>query len=100
MRWPVERKSVPAQPRRDRILINAAGFLRSLGVGLVGVVLGVYLFRVGFSSLSIGLVVAAGLAGTVLATLLASLFADRFGRRRSLVLLAFLSSGGGIALSL
>jgi MFS family permease len=91
---------VSSQHRRDRILINAAGFLRSLGVGLVGVVLGVYLFRVGFSSLSIGLVVAAGLAGTALATLLASLFADRFGRRRSLVLLAFLSSGGGIALSL
>jgi MFS family permease len=92
-------KSVPAQPRRDRVLINAAGFLRSLGVGLVGVVLGIYLFRVGFSSVSIGLVVAAGLAGTALATLLVSLFADRFGRRQALILLAILSAGGGIALA-
>src|SRR5690349_19217612 len=96
---PLEGKSVPAQPRRDRILINAAGFLRSLGVGLVGVVLGIYLFRIGFSSVSIGLVVAAGLAGTALATLLVSLFADRFGRRQALILLAILSAGGGIALA-
>ncbi|HEX2599235.1 MAG TPA: MFS transporter, partial [Terriglobales bacterium] len=96
---PLEGKSVPAQPRRDRILINAAGFLRSLGVGLVGVVLGIYLFRVGFSSVSIGLVVAAGLAGTALATLLVSLFADRFGRRQALILLAILSAVGGIALA-
>jgi MFS family permease len=96
---PLEGKSVPAQPRRDRILINAAGFLRSLGVGLVGVVLGIYLYRVGFSSVSIGLVVAAGLAGTALATLLVSLFADRFGRRQALILLAMLSAGGGIALA-
>jgi len=96
---PLEGKSVPAQPRRDRILINAAGFLRSLGVGLVGVVLGIYLFRIGFSSVSIGLVVAAGLAGTALATLLVSLFADRFGRRQALILLAMLSAGGGIALA-
>lgn len=88
-----------SQPRRDRILINAAGFLRSLGVGLIGVVLGVYLYRVGFSSLAIGLVVAAGLAGTAFATLLVSLFADRFGRRHSLIVLALLSAGGGIALA-
>src|SRR6185437_13568679 len=56
-------------------------------------------FRVGFSSVSIGLVVAAGLAGTALATLLVSLFADRFGRRQALILLAMLSAGGGIALA-
>ena len=96
---PLEGKSVPAQPRRDRMLINAAGCLRSLGMGLVGVVLGIYLYRVGFSSVSIGLVVAAGLAGTALATLLVSLFADRFGRRQALILLAILSAGGGIALA-
>jgi MFS family permease len=88
-----------AHAGRDRILINAVGFLRSVGVGLIGVILGIYLFRVGFSSLAIGLVLAAGLAGTALATLLASLFADRFGRRRSLLLLSILSAGGGIALA-
>ena len=48
---------------RDLILINTAGFLRSLGVGLLGVVLGIYLFRAGLSSFMIGMVIGAGWAG-------------------------------------
>lgn len=53
-----------SRPHRDLVLINAAGFLRSLGVGLIGVALGIYLFRVGLSSFMIGLVIATGLAGS------------------------------------
>jgi predicted MFS family arabinose efflux permease len=85
---------------RDLILINAAGFLRSLGVGLIGVVLGIYLFRVGLSSFPIGLVVAAGLAGSALATIIVSFAADRLGRRRSLLVLSLLTAIGGLALAL
>jgi hypothetical protein len=53
---------------KDLVLINVAAFLRSLLVGLTGVVLGIYLFRVGLSSLNIGLVLGAGLAGAAAAT--------------------------------
>src|SRR5258708_35849931 len=87
-------------PQRDLVLINAAGFLRSRGVGLMGVVLGIYLFRVGLSSFTIGLVIAAGLAGSTLATILVSLVADRLGRRRSLLVLSLLTGIGGLALAL
>ncbi len=86
-------------PHRDLALINAAGFLRSFGVGLMGVVLGIYLFRLGLSSWAIGFVVAAGLAGSALATAIASFAADRVGRKRFLVLLSLLSAVGGIALA-
>ncbi len=65
------------RPHRDLALINAAGFLRSLDVGLTGVVLGIYLFRLGLSSLAIGLAIAAGLAGSALATVCVSFAADR-----------------------
>ena len=41
---------------RGLVLINAAGFLRSLGVGLLGVVLAVYLARIGISTAAIGIV--------------------------------------------
>ena len=85
---------------KDLLLINLAGFLRSLGVGLTGVVLGVYLFRVGLSSSGIGLVIGTGLAGTAAATLVASLRADRFGRRRTLVILSLLGTIGGLGLAL
>jgi MFS family permease len=91
---------MPPPPNRDRALLNTAGFVRSFGIGFLGVVLGIYLFRIGFSSLSIGLVVGAGLAGSALATLAVSLFADRHGRRRALFLLALLSASGGLALAL
>jgi hypothetical protein len=55
---------------RDRVIINTAGFLRSFGVGLMGVVLGIYLSRFGYSAFQIGAVVASGLAGSALATTL------------------------------
>jgi hypothetical protein len=47
----------------------------------MGVVLGIYLFRLGLSSLEIGFVIEAGLAGSALATVVMSLAADLLGRR-------------------
>ncbi len=85
---------------RDLFLIYAAAFLRALSVGLTGVVLGLYLARAGFSATAIGMVVAAGLAGSALATLLAGFRADRLGRRRSLVGLSLLAAAGGLVLPL
>lgn len=87
-------------PPRDLALINLAGFLRSLGMGFMGVVLGIYLFRAGFSSLRIGLVIAAGLTGSAMATIIVSFSADRLGRRRCLVILSLLGTLSGMALAL
>ena len=84
---------------RDLLLINAAAFLRSFTFGLTGVVLGIYLFRVGFSSFSIGMVVAAGLVGSALATVGVTTQADRVGRRRTLVVLSLLGATGVLALA-
>ena len=74
-----------SRSHRDLILINTAGFLRSLGVGLLGVVLGIYLFRTGLSSFMIGMVIGAGLVGSAVATVVVSFAADRLGRRHSLL---------------
>jgi MFS family permease len=70
-----------------------------MGVGMTGVALGIYLFRAGFSSFMIGLVIGAGLVGSALATIAVSIAADRFGRRRSLLVLSALSGLGGVALA-
>jgi MFS family permease len=86
--------------KRDLMLINTAGFVRSLGVGLLGVLLGIYLFRLGLSSLAIGLVIATGLAGAALATIVVSFAGDRVGRKHSLVFLSLLNATGGVALAL
>lgn len=89
-----------SHPRRDLALINAAGFLRSFGTGLMGVVLGIYLFRLGLSSTGIGLIIAMGLAGAASATVLMTIVADRIGRKWFLVFLSMLSAVGGVALAL
>ena len=86
--------------RRDLPLIYAAAFLRSAGVGMMGVLLGVYLARAGLSPSSIGVVIAAGLIGTTAATALMSWQGDRLGRRRILAALAILTALGGMALAL
>lgn len=89
-----------SHPKRDLAVINTAGFLRSFGTGLMGVVLGIYLFRSGLSSTAIGLIIAMGLAGSASATVLMTIAADRIGRKWFLVVLSMLSSVGAIALVL
>src|SRR5215467_7968724 len=85
---------------KDLLVIKIAAFFRSVSVGFTGVVVGVYLFRNGFSSLNIGLVIGTGLAGAAIATLVVSLRADLLGRRLTLFLLAMLGSIAGIALAI
>ncbi len=80
--------------------VYLSAFLRSLGVGMVAVVLGIYLSRAGFSATRIGLVISAGLAGVAVSTLLTSMLAEHFGRRRTLILLCSLSAIGGLGLAL
>lgn len=79
---------------RDTALICAAAFLRSLTVGVVGVVLAIYLARARFTALTIGLVIGSGLTGSALATLLVARYGDTFGRRRSLAALTALTAVG------
>jgi len=90
--------TVPAS--RDLLVINTAAFLRSFTFGLTGVVLGIYLFRVGLSSFNIGVIVAAGLLGSALATIGVTAKADRAGRRRALVMLSIMGAIGALALVL
>ena len=83
---------------RDITLIYIAAWLRSFGIGFLGVVLGVFLYRQGFNSTAIGLVVAAGLAGAAAATMFVTLKADRIGRRKTLFALSLLTAAGVVPL--
>jgi MFS family permease len=84
--------------RRDLFLIYGAALLRSTATGMISVLLGVYLARQGASATQIGLVIAVGLVGTAIATVLLSWRGDQLGRRRTLMLFALLSSLAGFAL--
>ncbi len=80
--------------------IYVAAILRSVGVGLTGVLLGVYLSRSGFSATFIGEVIAAGLAGAAVGAVVVSFAADLLGRRNTLVALSLFAAGGGVGFAL
>lgn len=84
---------------RELLLIYVAAFVRSFGIGLLGVVLGVYLFRAGYDSTHIGFLLAAGLTGGTIATALVGIRGDILGRRRVLAWLAILGCVGGVGLA-
>jgi MFS family permease len=60
----------------------------------------VYLAKRGFPEVEIGIVLTSGLAGVLAGTIYGTFFADRVGRRRSLVVLAALAALGGAAFAL
>jgi MFS family permease len=84
----------------DRHILYAAALLRALATGMAGVLIGLYLARLGFDAAAIGMVISAGLAGATAAVLLATFTADRIGRRRMLLGLTVLGAAGGAAAAL
>ena len=84
----------------DERRILAAAFLRAIGVGALGVLFALYLSMGGLHVGQIGFLVACGLAGSAAGTFFVSFFADRLGRKKTLLLLSGLSALGGLGLAL
>jgi MFS family permease len=88
-----------AQPA-DRRWLCIAVLARSLATGMMGVLLGIYLASLDLDANAIGAVIGLGLAGAAFSTLLVTFFSDRFGRRRTLLVLTTLSVFGALLLAL
>jgi MFS family permease len=84
---------------RDRSWLYFAVFVRSLATGMIGVLLGIYLSQLELGADAIGAIVGVGLGGAALATLLATLYADRAGHRRTLLLISAASFAGATLLT-
>jgi MFS family permease len=80
---------------KDGKLVLAARVIRTFAYGFLSIVLAIYLKLIGFNDILIGLVLAATLVNSVIFTLIASLYADRIGRRKILVIYAILMSIAG-----
>lgn len=94
---PLHAASAAPAAASPRAILYGTAFLRAVSTSLVGVLLAVYLARLGLSPRVIGPIITAGLAGAVCAALAATFLADRVGRRRSLLALAALSALGLVA---
>jgi len=73
--------------------------MRAAAVSLVGVIVAIHLSSRGLSASGIGLIIGVGIASSAAGTVMTALRADRWGRRRTLVLLSLLTGAGYAALA-
>jgi MFS family permease len=81
---------------RDGKLLLTARLLRTFAYGFLSIVLAIYLKLLGVDDILIGLLLASTLINSVIFTLIASFYADRLGRKRSLIIYAALMSVSGL----
>ncbi len=82
---------------RDGKLLLLTRGVRSFGYGLLSAVMFIYLGKVvGFSDLMVGAVLSATLLGSAAFTVFVSVYADRLGRKRLLIVLSFLMAVSGL----
>ena len=82
---------------RDIFLLFSTRIIRLFCYGFLSVILALYLSEAGFTEGQIGLLFTLTLVGDALISLWLTTSADRFGRRRTLILGALLMVGAGIA---
>jgi MFS family permease len=95
---------MPSAGERDqhtaaRLILVMRG-LRSLAYGLLAVILGIVLAGEGFSPAAIGILITVSLVGDMVGTYVIGLFADTWGRRRTLALLSLLMAATGVVFGL
>jgi predicted MFS family arabinose efflux permease len=84
---------------RDAALICAAGAIRAAAVSLVGIIVAIHLSSRGLSASGIGLIIGVGIASSAAGTVITALRADRWGQRRTLIVLGLLTGAGYAALA-
>jgi MFS family permease len=76
---------------RDVLVIMASRGVRAFAFSYLSVVFAIYLNQIGYSTVTIGLVVSTAYASSAILTALWGYLSDRYGRRRILMLLAALT---------
>ena len=80
---------------KDGKLLLLANIARMLAFGFLSIILAIYLTNAGYDELYTGIIITATLVSGSFFTLFASLFADRIGRKKTLVLFSGLMSISG-----
>ncbi len=85
---------------RDGKLLLAANIARMFGFGFLSIILAIYLTHAGYNELYTGIIITATLVSGSFFTLFASIYGDRIGRRKTLILFAGLMSISGVTFAL
>ena len=76
--------------------IIAARIIRTFAYGFLSIILSIYLKLNGFDDILIGIILSSTLINSIIFTLIASFYADKIGRKKILIVYAFLMSVSGI----
>ena len=77
--------------QRDVLVLMASRGIRAFAFSYLGVVFAIYLSQLGYSTVTIGLVISTASASGAVLTVLWGFLSDRFGRKKILMLLAALT---------
>jgi MFS family permease len=80
----------------DGKLILLARAIRTFAYGFLSIVLAIYLKLIGFNDALIGIILSSTLINSVIFTLLATIYADKIGRKKILIVYAVLMTISGI----
>lgn len=83
---------------KDGKIILFEKAVRTIPYGFLGVLFAVYLSQLGFDPIAIGIVLALTVASSAIYTLATSVFADRLGRKRTLIFFALTDAVAGALL--
>ncbi|MBI5722909.1 MAG: MFS transporter [Planctomycetes bacterium] len=97
---PTEEIPGSSSHKADVRLLFVTRFIRMFAYGFLSVLLVLYLSKLGFSDTKIGLLLSLTLAGDIVVSLLLTTTADRFGRRRTLMVSSVLMLAAGIVFAL
>jgi len=80
----------------DGKLLLCARIVRTFAYGFLSVTLAIYLKLIGFDDILIGIILSVTLINSIIFTLFASFYADRIGRRKTLLLYTAMMSISGV----
>lgn len=93
--WSLRKSLAGLSISLDARLIILARTLRTFGYGFTSVLLGVMMVDMGFTAFQTGVLLVVSAVGSIVYSLVMGLYADRLGRRRVLIITAFLMMGTG-----
>ena len=93
---PLRDRIRPAWLDRDLVLLFGGRAVRSISQSFLAIIVPLYLARLGYSAVQIGVLFSAGAIASALLAAAVGLLSDRLGRKTLLILIALLSVGGGL----
>jgi len=77
--------------QRDAIILMTSRGVRAFAFSYLGVIFTIYLSQLGYSTMTVGLVVTSAYASSAVLTAVWGYLSDRYGRKKILMLLAMLT---------